>query len=280
MEGVEESKVGRETVSVVCENTRAPAAEFQMGEVLTKLHLAPKARKAFDKLRAGADSWVVESREEAAMEGEERPTVVTELTVVATKRVRGEREPPATIRVVNSGGSETLFEGFPEDLAVRRLATAMARALETEVVTVGDNSFVLFNDVGKRGAEWLEEQGILRSVDKVEIAKEADELQVEWSDPAGVEDSGERFHIHIRVQQRTARKYITTVAGLRPTTDFKRILTLCKRNFNCNGAVVRDPTYGEVLKLFGDQRQNVSVLLQDRGLSLIESNDQVHVHGF
>ncbi|XP_067648617.1 eukaryotic translation initiation factor eIF1-like [Haliotis asinina] len=83
--------------------------------------------------------------------------------------------------------------------------------------------------------------------------------------------------IHIRIQQRNGRKTLTTVQGINPQFDFKKIVKACKKEFACNGTVVEHPEYGEVVQLQGDQRDNIKNLLCKCGLA---SQEQVKVHGF
>ena len=51
-------------------------------------------------------------------------------------------------------------------------------------------------------------------------------------------------NVHIRVQQRTGRKSITTVSGLNPELDFKLLLKELKRKFSCNGSIQHDRDHG------------------------------------
>ena len=83
--------------------------------------------------------------------------------------------------------------------------------------------------------------------------------------------------VHVRVQQRSGRKCITTVAGLADDLDIKRICKAFKKNFSCNGAVQKDEDVGEVIQLSGDQRTNVKSFLVDQEICLADS---VVLHGF
>ena len=83
--------------------------------------------------------------------------------------------------------------------------------------------------------------------------------------------------VHVRVQQRSGRKCITTVAGLADDLDIKRICKAFKKNFSCNGAVQKDEDVGEVIQLSGDQRTNVKSFLVDQEICL---SDSVVLHGF
>jgi len=84
--------------------------------------------------------------------------------------------------------------------------------------------------------------------------------------------------IHIRIQQRRAHKYITTIQGISPEFDFKKILRAFKKNFNCNGTIVTDEEKGdEVIQLTGDQRQACAEFFIQEGIA--NSKDHVKVHG-
>lgn len=84
--------------------------------------------------------------------------------------------------------------------------------------------------------------------------------------------------VHLRVQQRTTRKSITTVEGVDPDIDIKRLLKMMKKRFSCNGNIEDSEEYGKVIKLTGDQRENVRDLLVDT-MKIVNSEDVV-VHGF
>jgi translation initiation factor 1 len=83
--------------------------------------------------------------------------------------------------------------------------------------------------------------------------------------------------IHIRIQQRNGRKTLTTVQGVDPKYDFKKIVKAAKKEFACNGTVVEHPEYGEVIQLQGDQREHIRTLLIKVGIA---TNEQIKVHGF
>jgi translation initiation factor 1 len=91
----------------------------------------------------------------------------------------------------------------------------------------------------------------------------------------GAGSSGD--YVHIRIQQRNGRKTLTTVQGIPPEYDFKKIVKACKKEFACNGTVVEHPEYGEVVQLQGDQRGNIAGFLKKIG---IVREEQIKVHGF
>lgn len=83
--------------------------------------------------------------------------------------------------------------------------------------------------------------------------------------------------IHIRIQQRSGRKTLTTVQGISDDYDKRKIVKACKKEFACNGTVVDHPEYGEVIQLQGDQRSNICSFLTKINLA---KPDQLKVHGF
>jgi translation initiation factor 1 len=84
-------------------------------------------------------------------------------------------------------------------------------------------------------------------------------------------------HIHIRVQKRTGIKTLTTIQGLNPKLDFKKLLKAFKKEFCCNGTIVDDPELGKILQLTGDQRSTVSKFLVEEGIA---SKSNIKIHGF
>ncbi|CAH3134339.1 eukaryotic translation initiation factor 1-like [Pocillopora damicornis] len=91
------------------------------------------------------------------------------------------------------------------------------------------------------------------------------------------EISAQTQPIHIRIQQRNGRKTLTTVQGIEECYDKKKLVKAFKKEFNCNGTVVENSEYGEVIQLQGDQRQNISDFLRQLKLA---KPDQIHMHGF
>jgi len=83
--------------------------------------------------------------------------------------------------------------------------------------------------------------------------------------------------IHIRIQQRSGRKTLTTVQGISDDFDKKKIAKACKKQFACNGTVVIHPEWGEVLQMQGDQRRNIGGFLLEVGIA---KKDQLKIHGF
>lgn len=85
--------------------------------------------------------------------------------------------------------------------------------------------------------------------------------------------------VHIRIYQRTSRRYITTIEDLNTDLDLKRITKIMKRKFSCNGCVktLKDKSSKEIISLTGDQRENVKNFLTTNN---IVEEKQIKVHGF
>lgn len=82
--------------------------------------------------------------------------------------------------------------------------------------------------------------------------------------------------IHIRVQQRTSRKYITIVEGLSNELDIKKILKSMKKKFVCNGTILKNED-NKIINLSGDHRQKVKDFFIK--YNIVDKNDII-IHGF
>ncbi len=82
--------------------------------------------------------------------------------------------------------------------------------------------------------------------------------------------------MHIRIQQRSGKKCITTIQGLADDLDIKKITRALKKTFQCNGSVTIDEKHGEIAQLSGDQRSNVRQFLIDQEIC---HEDQIVIHG-
>ncbi|BGP53131.1 Eukaryotic translation initiation factor 1b [Rhodotorula sphaerocarpa] len=83
--------------------------------------------------------------------------------------------------------------------------------------------------------------------------------------------------IHIRIQQRNGRKTITTVSGVPPEFDPKKLLKFFKKEFACNGSIEEHEVHGKVIQMQGDQRQGTMDLLLSEGIGTKET---IQMHGF
>mmetsp|Transcript_42356 Transcript_42356/g.64998 ORF Transcript_42356/g.64998 Transcript_42356/m.64998 type:complete len:107 (+) Transcript_42356:29-349(+) len=55
--------------------------------------------------------------------------------------------------------------------------------------------------------------------------------------------------VHIQFQQRTTRKGMTIIQGLPDDLDFKKIVRHMKKVWNCNGTVINNQEWGQVIQL-------------------------------
>jgi len=73
-------------------------------------------------------------------------------------------------------------------------------------------------------------------------------------------DEAENFFTNLKVticvQKRNGRKCITTITGMANDLDLKKIVSHIKKTYNCNGSILKDEKYGEIIKLSGDQKEN------------------------
>jgi len=82
--------------------------------------------------------------------------------------------------------------------------------------------------------------------------------------------------IHIRIQQRSAHKTVTTVAGLPERLDFNRFVTTLKKELSCSGALLKDETGATVVRFTGDQRQKIAEFLVREKIA---KKTQIKLHG-
>lgn len=83
--------------------------------------------------------------------------------------------------------------------------------------------------------------------------------------------------VHIRNQQRSGRKSLTTLAGLASDLDLAKILRFMKRMFSTNGAIKIDTeTGGKVIQLQGDVRRDAADFLIRFKVC---EKEQVIIHG-
>ena len=102
----------------------------------------------------------------------------------------------------------------------------------------------------------------------MDILKELDDL---------LNNNKDETKINIRIQQRNGRKSITSVSGLDPALDLKKILKTFKKSLNCNGAIIEDETLGKIIQLQGDQRASVKDFLIKEEIS---SEENIIMHSF
>ena len=91
------------------------------------------------------------------------------------------------------------------------------------------------------------------------------------------QDTKKQFMVHIQFQQRTTRKCLTLIQGLPDDLDFKKLVRHFKKLWNCNGTVIDDDEWGQVIQLQGDSRNQVAQFLLEEGLA---TKEQIKKHGF
>lgn len=64
--------------------------------------------------------------------------------------------------------------------------------------------------------------------------------------------------------------------GINPKIDLKKVIKVFKKEFACNGTVIEDPEFGQVIQLQGDQRNSAAIFLTKQGIC---AKDAVKVHG-
>jgi translation initiation factor 1 len=82
--------------------------------------------------------------------------------------------------------------------------------------------------------------------------------------------------VTISVQKRNGRQCITNISGMADDLDLKKILSYLKKTYNCNGSIIKDVQFGEVMTLTGDQKENVyNFLIKEE----INKKDEIIVKG-
>lgn len=81
--------------------------------------------------------------------------------------------------------------------------------------------------------------------------------------------------VHIRVQQRKGKKFVTTVQGLNQKLNFRRINREFQRRWGCNGTVIATPDAGTVIQLQGNWSEKIKEFLLDEHMAT-ELNLEIH----
>ena len=99
--------------------------------------------------------------------------------------------------------------------------------------------------------------------------------QVAMSDANATNASLDGGDVHIRVQQRTGRKSVTTVQGLNPKLNFERVNKEFQKRWGCNGTVIDDKQAGKVIQLQGNWSENIKQFLLEERLAT-DGNLKIH----
>ncbi|KAH8606389.1 putative Translation initiation factor SUI1 [Trypanosoma vivax] len=81
--------------------------------------------------------------------------------------------------------------------------------------------------------------------------------------------------VHIRVQQRKGKKFVTSVQGLNQDLNFRRINREFQRRWGCNGTVISTSDAGKVIQLQGDWSHHIRKFLLDEHMAT-EQNLEIH----
>lgn len=81
--------------------------------------------------------------------------------------------------------------------------------------------------------------------------------------------------VHIRVQQRSGKKFVTTIQGLNPKLNFRRINREFQRRWGCNGTVLETKDAGTVIQLQGNFAERVKDFIVDAHFTTL-NNIEVH----
>jgi translation initiation factor SUI1 len=88
----------------------------------------------------------------------------------------------------------------------------------------------------------------------------------------------EDFKVVIAIQQRTAKKYVTTVTDIPAKYDLPKLVKYIKKCYNCSGSVLKkEDSDEEYLKFSGDQRQNVATFFVECN---VMDKENIIVRGF
>ena len=91
------------------------------------------------------------------------------------------------------------------------------------------------------------------------------------------EDAVQHDIIHIRVQQRSGRKLLTTVQGIEEKFDKRKLVKYIRKQYACSGTVITHPEYGQVMQFQGDQRAHVQEFLLQIEMC---GKGLIKIHGF
>lgn len=88
-------------------------------------------------------------------------------------------------------------------------------------------------------------------------------------------DNVDQTIVHIRIQQRTARNYLTIIEGIDSQKyDLMKLAKAMAKKFCCGCSISGN---GSVIVLNGDQRKNASSFVNSEKLA---SNSRMVIHGF
>jgi len=128
-------------------------------------------------------------------------------------------------------------------------------------------------------SEWLfVGGGIIRKTKNIFIESDVDKMSVCVSSSSSPLDIGHKSKeiVHLRYQQRTTRKGITTVIGLPKRIKIKKLMIRMKKAFNCGATLVEEEN-GQIIQIQGDLRRDVAKMIEK--LQIVKKT-QIIIHGF
>ncbi|CBH17541.1 Protein translation factor SUI1 homolog, putative [Trypanosoma equiperdum] len=102
-----------------------------------------------------------------------------------------------------------------------------------------------------------------------------DEMSALMDQKRTVQNALEAQKVHIRVQQRRGRKFVTSVQGLNQQLNFRRINREFMRRWGCNGTVITTPEAGTVIQLQGNWSEEIRTFLLEEHMAT-EQNLEIH----
>jgi translation initiation factor SUI1 len=102
-------------------------------------------------------------------------------------------------------------------------------------------------------------------------------MPIDLYDIDNIDNKKYNFKVHISIQQRTSKKYITNVSGLPDMYDLPKILKYIKKIYKCGGSVVKDKDDNHILQITGDQRSNIEKFFVEYN---VMDKDNIISHGF
>ena len=107
-----------------------------------------------------------------------------------------------------------------------------------------------------------------------DLDKEFDDTKKTVYDDSDDDD----FKVVIAIQQRNAKKYVTTVTDIPPKYDLPKLVKYNKKCYNCSGSVLKkEDSDDEYLQFSGDQRQNIAKFFVDCN---VMDKENIIVRGF
>ncbi len=103
----------------------------------------------------------------------------------------------------------------------------------------------------------------MQEINNNTILKVKDLYLFNINESLALEQESEFAEIHVRVKRIRGRKHVTSISGIQNVKDTKQLLKTLKKGLNCNGSVDVDEKFGIVIRLSGNQQENIGRFLVD-----------------